>query len=953
MWRTRPRWRRRGVGWPNAPPSCAPPSCGTDSTQVRMVLTFHHLLLDGWSLPLLLDDVLTAYAGGEPPARPTIRGHLEWLARQDRAAARRHWRTLLGGFDAPVPLPYDRTPEDVRAARCTARVSRTLSVQATGAVRAFTRRNRLTVNAVLQGAWALLLSVHSGRTDVVFGATTSGRPADLPGADTAIGLFINTLPVRIRIDPAAPAAAWLRGIQDAQAEARRYDFLPLTEVQAESGLPKDTQLFDSIVVFENYPMDADSARRHGVTLVEATANEATNYPLTLVGYDGPRIALHLRYDPALFDPGTADRLTDQLTDLLAALAADPERRLADVPVQPPAERRRLVRTWGTGPTELRRSTLVGLFDACVAARPDAAALAGGGERLSYAQLDARADRIAGELRARGVRRGEPVGVCLERGPDFVAALLAVVRTGAVHLPLDPGYPADRLRFMLADAGAALVLTRRAAAGGLPRGPHRILLDELADRPAAPDGDQPARPAPARPEIGLDDAAYLIYTSGSTGVPKGVLVTHRGVGELAAAQVERFGSGPEERVLQLASASFDASVMELLMAFGTGGTLVVPPPGVLVGDDLADVLRGERVTLTLIPPSVLGTLPPGDYPDLRTLVVGAEACPAELVNRWAPGRRMVNAYGPTETTIAATLSDPLEPGSTPPIGRPVRGTRVLVLDGLLRAVPAGVVGELYVGGAGVARGYWGRPGLTAERFVADPSGSGERLYRTGDLVRWGSDGQLEFVGRADAQVKIRGFRIEPGEVESALTALPGVRQAVVRAREDRAGAPRLVGYLVPEPGAPRRAAYRGGAGAGGGLRRGAGGRARRRARQLLRSRGRLHRQHPAGRPGPAGRFAADVEGRVHPPDRGGARRGRGPRRSRRGARPGPPSGGRPGAGDPRHAVVPGLPPDRAGAVHDVRAAGPAGRHRRGRPAARRRGAAGPARHAAAARGRRRR
>ncbi|WP_344977587.1 non-ribosomal peptide synthetase, partial [Salinactinospora qingdaonensis] len=605
--------------------------------------------------------------------------------------------------------------------------------------------------------------------------------------EEALGLFINTLPVRVSIDPATPAATWLRNLQQAQVESRRHEHLPLPRIQAQSQLPGDVPLFDSLIVFENYPVDERAAHEHGLTIGDVTAHEATNYPLTLVVYDADRIDLQLKYDPTLFEPQRPARLLRRFADFVEGLVADPRRAVAALPASDEEECARLA-AWGDGGAPQHERTLVQLLTEQARLRPDAPALISAEAEWTYAHLDERSTALAQRLRALGCARGSVVGVSLGRGPELIAAMLGVVKAGAAYLPIDPDYPAERQRFIVEDSGVALAITADGHGDRLPESLHRIAVKGFDEWPTVADA-----PSWSGPE--LDDLAYVIYTSGSTGAPKGTMVTHRGVSEFAAAMVERFGTEPDFRVLQLASSSFDASVMEVLMALGAGAALVVPPPGPLVGEELADTLARYRIDLTIIPPSVLASVPESDYPGPRTLVVGAEACPTELVNRWAPGRRMVNAYGPTEITIAASLSDPLEPGQTPAIGRPVQGTRLYVLDGLLRRVPVGVVGELYVGGAGVARGYVGRAGLTAQRFVADPFGSGGRLYRTGDVVRWNREGQLEYVGRADDQVKIRGLRIEPGEVESALAALPGVRQAAIAVLESAPGSAALVGYVV--------------------------------------------------------------------------------------------------------------------------------------------------------------
>jgi len=448
-----------------------------------------------------------------------------------------------------------------------------------------------------------------------------------------------------------------------------------------------------------------------------------------------------------------------------------------------------------------------LFEAQARRTPDAPSLWCQGRPSSYAELEARANRLAHLLIARGAGPERIVALALPRSVDIVVAQLAVAKAGAAFLPVDPAYPAQRIDFMLADADPVLVLTRRDIApepATLGLIPVLVLddptvvsaLDEMPDR-APSDADR-------RSPLRLEHPAYVIYTSGSTGRPKGVVVSHAGLASFSAAEVERYAVRPGDRILQFSSPSFDASVLELCMSLLAGAALVVPPPGPLLGEQLAEVLAEGRVSHALIPPVALDTVPEQaaerGLPEFRTVIVGGDACTAELVERWAPGRRMINSYGPTEATVVSTWTQPLAPGGTPPIGRPIWNTQVYVLDRALRPVPVGVPGELYVSGVGLARGYLGRPGLTAQRFVANPfGGPGARMYRTGDIVRWTVTGELEFAGRADDQVKIRGFRIEPGEVETRLRRHPDVGHAVVVAREDRPGVKRLVAYVVPAGG----------------------------------------------------------------------------------------------------------------------------------------------------------
>ncbi|MEU2057650.1 non-ribosomal peptide synthetase [Streptomyces bungoensis] len=768
--------------------------------EVRVVWTFHHVLLDGWSVFHVLSDVMAAHAalaaGSEPelPRRRPFADYAAWLAGRDAAAAEEHWKTALAGYAAPTALPYDRRPAPGAAARSGTWLSRRLGADGTARLTDFARRHRLTLNTLVQGAWALLLARAGGEREVCFGTTVSGRPADLPGADTITGLFITTLPARITVDESTPCAAWLRELQAARAEDRRFDHVPLTDLHQWSELPPGTALFDSLLVFENYPVGDATAGAHGVRIRDLDAREATNYPLTVVISPGDELSVELGYDPRYFDEATAEALAARLTHTLTALAASGDRApLHTVDVLPPAERHRLLH----GPARpqlapVPPATLPALIEAAIDRRADRTALDTGESRLTFAEAEARANRLAHHLVARGAGPGDLVALVLPRSADMVLAQLAVAKAGAAFLPVDPGYPAERVALMLRDADPAVTLTAEEVAGLLT---------------APPDGTPGHRPTDAdriRP-LHLDDPAYVIYTSGSTGTPKGVVVTHRGLAGFAAAEAAHYQVRPGDRVLAFATPSFDASVLELCMAWPSGAALVVPPPGPLLGAELAGFLRTARITHTLLPPAALATLPPdtpGTLPDLRTLVVGADACRAELAARWAPHHRMVNSYGPTEATVVATWSDPLEPdGGAPPIGRALPATRIYVLDARLRPVPDGVPGELWLAGPALARGYLGRPGLTATRFTADPFGPpGTRMYRTGDLVRRDARGELHYLGRTDHQLKLRGHRIEAGEVEATLVRHPAVLDAVVSVREDEPGLPRLVAHLLVAPGA---------------------------------------------------------------------------------------------------------------------------------------------------------
>ncbi|GLY53410.1 non-ribosomal peptide synthetase [Lentzea sp. NBRC 102530] len=753
--------------------------------RVRLVWTFHHALLDGWSGMQVLAEVLGECAA-EPVAvtRRPYRDYVEWLGRQDLSAAREYWQDAVAGFEAATPLPFDRPKSGLHRTVSSARLRISLPEDVTARVYETARQAQVTINTVVQGVWALLLSRYSGETDVCFGATVAGRPADLAGADLIAGMFINTLPVRVRVDQDADVVTWLRGQQEAQAAARQFDHVSLTEVVEWAGLPRGRDLFDSIVVFENYPVEAAD----GPSIVDIGSTSGTNYPLNVVVYPEDALSLLLHYDPALFDEVTVRRMAGHLRMLFEAVASG-SRRVGELSMLAEAERRTLLHEWAsTGPVR----TGGHLHEVISAQAPDAIAVVHDGNATTYGELDAAANRLAHHLVGLGVGRDVLVGVSVPRSTRLIVAVLAVLKAGGAYVPLDPEYPAERLTTMLAETRPRVLLTLEGQAVR-SAGAEVVLLDRL-DLDALPDTD---------PGVAGDDRdlAYVMFTSGSTGTPKGVMIEHRSLFNVVQEINERYGLTPDSSVLQVCSMSFDGGVQDIFSTLVAGATLVLSGPDALHDPAaLARQLKTDRVTVASLPPAVLAALDPAELSGLECVGTGGDVCPVELVEAWAPGRTFINIYGPTESTLAVTLY-PAQAGSghrTIPLGEPIPGVRLHVLDTGLAPVPVGVTGELYIGGAGLARGYAGRPDLTAERFVADPLGeAGERLYRTGDLVRWRPDGLLEFVARTDDQVKIRGFRVEPGEIENTLIRHPAVTEVVVTAPRTEAGSRQLVAYVVPD------------------------------------------------------------------------------------------------------------------------------------------------------------
>ncbi len=770
----------------------------TADDEVVMIWTSHHVLLDGWSNAAVFTEVLQEYAAiatgrnREPAYRRPFRDYLDWLARQDTAAAERYWRDVLDGFDSPTPLPYDRLPTESHRGESSDSVHTELSVERSDRLRTFARRNGLTVNTVVQGAWALLLSRYGGTTDVLFGTTVSGRPPELPGIDAMIGMFINTVPTRVRTTPDQSLIAWLRQLQDDQTRSRHHDHTPLPQLHAWTGLPADAPLFDTIVAFENFPL-GDDGIPGAPTVTDMGAIDTTNSPLVVRAYLDDRLTVDLDHDPNLFDRTTIRAMAGHLRALLLGMADQPDVRLGQVPWLSAAERRLVLDEWNATGHPVLIGTVPDRFTAQVRRSPDAVAVVDGDVSLTYRELDARANGLAHRLVRLGVRPEDRVGVLMARSAEQIVAVLAAVKAGAAYLPLDERAPAARLRQLV--AGVPVLVTDRtwdAVAREIHDG-HTVLADE----PSTVDGDGPE--VPLRP----DNLLYVIHTSGSTGTPKGVAVRHRDVVAFAADRC--FRTGAHERVLYHSPLAFDASTYELWIPLLNGGRIVVAPSGDLDAARVRQLiaehgLRSLFLTTGLF--RALATDSPECLAGLAEVWTGGEAVPATAlrsVRAACPDVTLVDVYGPTETTAYAT-HHPIRPDQpipdVVPIGRAQDNMRVYVLDTDLRPVPPGVPGELCIAGEGLARGYLDRPGQTAERFVADPYGRpGDRMYRTGDLARWTAQGHLRYVGRADGQVKIRGFRIELGEIEQHLTDHPSVAEAVVTVHRGGQGGARLVAHVV--------------------------------------------------------------------------------------------------------------------------------------------------------------
>ncbi|MEV4050454.1 amino acid adenylation domain-containing protein [Amycolatopsis sp. NPDC049688] len=771
-------------------------------------LVFHHIASDGWSMAPLWRDIATAYAarraGGAPQWTPLPVQYADYtlwqqdlLGREDDPdsvlnAQLAYWRDTLDGLPDRIELPLDR-PHPATATFRGELHTFTWDAGLHQALAGLARESGASVFMVVHAALAALLTRLGAGTDVPIGSPIAGRTD--PALDDLVGFFVNTLVLRVDTGGEPTFRELLARVRERNLDAYAHQDVPferLVEVLNPARSLSYHPLFQVMLAGQNNARAEVSLPGLAVTEVPVTTG-TSKFDLSIslterdAGIDGV-----LEFNADVFDHAGADAVLRRLEVLLRAALAEPDRPVGALDLLAGDERERVLTEWAGSPEPAGTETFPGMFARRVAEAPDAVALVFEDVELTYAEVNARANRLAHLLLDRGAGPERVVALAVPRSAGMIVAELAVLKAGAAYLPIDVDYPGDRIAYMVEDAGPVCVVTTADIEAKLPAALPRVLLEDTAL----------TRMSTEDPQVTItpENAAYLIYTSGSSGRPKGVVLQHSGVAKLVATQVARFGVGPHSRVLQFASPSFDVAFWDLCLGLLSGGRLVVVPAERRVaGPALTEYAHAHGVNFMILPPALLDAMPAElDLPRDSVLLAGTERVSPELVRRWAPGRRMFNAYGPTEATTNSTLgeSDPAElaDATVVPIGIPDPGTRAYVLDAGLRPVPPGVVGELYLAGSGLARGYLGRPALTAERFVADPFGSGGRLYRTGDLVKWLPDGRLVFLGRADDQVKIRGYRIELGEIESVLAEHPAVGQTVVVAQDGR-----LIAYAVPSAG----------------------------------------------------------------------------------------------------------------------------------------------------------
>ncbi|MGH1392468.1 MAG: amino acid adenylation domain-containing protein [Trichormus sp.] len=798
-----------------------------EANKYQFIWSHHHLLMDGWCNGILLTEVFTLYKAfcqGDDVTLPSpfpYGNYILWLQQQNPEQAESYWRKQLQDFTAPTVLRnrdwghFDKLSASLGTGDWEEVDERKSSVnsQQTEQLQNFVRQHRLTLNTLVQGTWALLLSRYSGENDVVFGTTVSGRPPELPQVERIVGLFINTLPVRVDVDGEMQIIPWLQQLQAQQVEREQYSYSSLVDIQGWSSVPRGTSLFESLLVFENYPVSIESVIKsfdQTLQIEDTQGVEKTNYPLTLTVIPGRELLFKVSYDVSYFDAATISRLLGHLKTLLMSMVNEPEQRLSQLSMLTDQERQLILKDWNQTTQAYPNQCIHQLFEAQVERTPDAVALVFGEECLTYRELNNKANQLAHYLQQLGVKPETTVGICLERSPEMLIGILGVLKAGGVYLPLDPTYPDERVRWILGDAQVGMILRKLTQRRRGAEEERRVVCWEG-------DGEVIALQSIENPisDVTAESLAYVIYTSGSTGKPKGVMIEQRSLTNLITALQQQLKICYTDNWLAITTIAFDIAALELFLPLIVGARVILTPQTALVDpSQIAAIIEQQQVTVMQATPATWRLLIAHGWTgkaDLKILC-GGEALDKSLAQQLlSSGQEVWNLYGPTETTIwsAAQKLIPDEPVT---IGHPIANTQFYILDQHLQSVPIGVPGELYIGGAGVARGYLNRPELTKERFISysdlgsidhltpmpnAPCPMPHALYKTGDRARYLSDGTIEYLGRLDNQVKIRGFRIELGEIESLLSQHSEVQAAIVVVTEDTTGDKRLVAYIVSE------------------------------------------------------------------------------------------------------------------------------------------------------------
>jgi len=778
----------------------------------HFILRHHHLLLDGWGMPIVLGEVFKlydAYDKGNEIFLETPRpfsDYISWLQQQDMEQAKTFWKNRLQGITSPTPLsvvkPNHTSNSEYKV------VSHLINDDLSARLHAITKEQQITLNTIMQGTWGILLSRYGRLDDVVFGATVSGRPAEIPGIETMVGLFINTLPVRVKPRQTTSFLDLFQNLQMEQAETRQFEYSPLVEIHGQTDVPKELPLFNSLLVFENYPVDETMKQQESeLSISGLNSFERTNYPLTLVFAPGKSIAMKIAYESDHFSDQTIQRIFNHFEILLQAFVNSPEQKHDSISLLSEKEKQLTIGDWNQTKAEYPdKISIHEKFEIIAEAFPNNIAIVEASkelpEKISYKDLNEKANRLARYLLEKGVTKETFIAICLDRSPEMIISCLAVLKAGCAYVPIDSNYPSDRIEYIIKDSKASFVISSSHLNAIPPtKNIDSIFLDQLEKNLSKQKNENP------NIEVDPYNLAYIIYTSGSTGKPKGVMLRHGGLLNTIQAQKVDFKINQESRIMQFSSFSFDASVCEIYLALLNGAELhLVDRDTILSKAELSRFINERKISAITFPPSMLAVLADEHFPHLKTVVTVGEACSLELSEKWRSRTCFINGYGPTEASIGCVWGEITKPEKetiTTPIGKPIINDRIYLLDENYNPVPIGVAGELCISSPGLARGYLNNPDLTAEKFIPNPYSDepGDCLYRSGDLARWLDDGRLEFVGRIDFQVKIRGNRIELGEIESVINSHDLIREVIVLPIGDNAEDKKLVAYIVGENESP--------------------------------------------------------------------------------------------------------------------------------------------------------
>ncbi len=767
------------------------------------IWSYHHILFDGWSTPIIFKDFLDNYDAivnnNEVriiPAR-SYRDFIAYLKNQDEYKQKKFWETYLAGFESPVKLPYSKFGISAKGYEKERRI---LPDKISKKIHSFSKENNITLNTLIQAAWALVLSKYNSENDLLYGVTVSGRSADLEGIQSIVGLFINTIPIRIKIDNHKNIIDWLNETQLSFSELLQYEYTPLVNIHKWSNIPGTEEMFKSILVVENYPIDESIKKTESELKIENLRTiEKTNYPLTLVASPAKSIAFDLAYQTEYFEKETILRLLEQLERAIKYFVNNSDNSLNRISILSDTEKR-YIDKWNSTEKPLPKINKIHKwFEVIANSHPNNAALEFKDSCITYSELNEKANRLGNYLIEQGINIEDIVGICIDKSFEMVIASLAVLKAGAAFVPLDPSYPKERLNYITKDAKVKLLITTEDNDKIFEDKNLRIInIENEQNTIESYSNNNPAK------DISSYNLAYVIYTSGSTGKPKGVMLQHKGFCNLIKRMHEDFVVKESSNVLQFASFSFDASVAEIFLPLLKGAKLSIINKEIAIDPDkLIGYINDQNVTHATLPPSLLSILDENKIEKDKTFISVGDACSWDITERFGDKVRFLNGYGPTEATVGTTW-DVVKPkhknySLTAPIGLPIGNARVYLLDKNLKKVPIGGIGEICIGGIGLARGYYNKPDLTADKFLPDPFSNiiGSRMYRSGDAARYLSDGTIEFIGRVDFQVKIRGFRIELGEIEAQLNSLDSVKNSIVIASKDKLGNEKLIGYIISD------------------------------------------------------------------------------------------------------------------------------------------------------------